>query len=333
MSATSDRDFLPTAKWEMLKLRAELLRRLRRFFEDRGFVEVETPLLSHDSVVDLHIDPIPVSLFEDPRAPHTGQRMWLQSSPEFGMKRLLAAGADKIFQVTKAFRAAERGARHNPEFTIVEWYRLGDNLEQGVDLLAELACKMLPAQQVERISYATAFHRHLGINPHIATVTELSNRAVALGGRPPDSLGETRDEWLNFLLATYVEPKLGVDRPTILFDYPASQAALARTRRVDGEPGYEVAERFELYVEGVELANGYHELVDAQALRDRNRVANTQRAADGRYTVPEESRLLAAMDQGLPPCAGVALGFDRLVMIVSGARDIREVIPFPIDRA
>ena len=330
--AVSDRDDLPTASWDVLKLRSTLLRQLRRFFEERDFVEVETPLLSHDSVVDLHLDPIPVEVFDDPRAPQKQQRMWLQTSPEFGMKRLLAAGADKIFQVTKAFRAGERGARHNPEFTIVEWYRIGDALPEAMKFLAELAIALLPAKQVEQISYQEAFQRTFGFNPHLATLAELQAQVPAHAS-PPSGFGESRDEWLNFLLATKIEPTLGVENPTILFDYPASQAALAQTRWVDYEPRYEVAERFELYVRGVELANGYHELLDPQVLKERNRQGNLQRVADGRYQVPEESRLLTAMEHGLPSCSGVALGFDRLVMLVAGADSIDQVIPFPIERA
>lgn len=332
---SSDSDFRPTATWQTLQRRAVVLRRLRHFFEERGFVEVETPLLSNDSVVDLHIDPIPVTLFADATQPKVGRKMWLQTSPEFGMKRLLTAGADKIFQVTKAFRAGEQGTRHNPEFTMVEWYRVGDGMALAMDLLADFARAMLEVEEVERLSYREAFQRHLGVDPHRARIPELANVARERKLGPPEKLGADRDPWLNFLLASAVEPNLGIGRPTILFDYPATQAALARTRTVV-EPEmapYEVAERFELYVEGVELANGYHELLDAATLRQRNRVGNAQRAADGRYTLPEESHLLAAMEFGLPDCGGVALGFDRLVMILAGARDIRQVIPFPIDRA
>ena len=331
-SSTSDQSFLPTATWEVLQFRSRLLQKLRSFFTDQGFVEVETPLLSQDTVVDIHIDPIPVSLFDDPRAAHCGRRMWLQTSPEFGMKRLLAIGADKIFQITKAFRAGEQGAYHNPEFTIVEWYRVGDDMRQGIELLAQLARHLLDAPHVDFISYEQAFLQHVGIDPHRATAADLARRATALELSPPQGMID-RDSWLNFLLNSCVEPRLGTDCPTILFDYPASQAALARTRHLDGDSDCEVAERFELYWCGVELANGYHELLDANVLRERNRAGNAKRTADARYGVPEGSRLLAAMEHGLPACSGVALGFDRLVMVLTGAKEIRDVIPFPIDRA
>jgi elongation factor P--(R)-beta-lysine ligase len=330
MAEPSERDDLPTARWETLQFRAARLQQLRRFFESRGFLEVETPLLSHDTVADLHIDPLPVVLFTDPRRPQTGRTLWLQTSPEFAMKRLLAAGAEKIFQVAKAFRAGERGALHNPEFTIVEWYRVGDTMAEGIELLAELAGEMFQSPRVERLSYEEAFLRYAQIQPHTASLDELATRGAQLPGGNA-SVGTTRDEWLNFLLATAVEPQLGTETPTILYDYPASQAALARTRRTPD--GYEVAERFELYARGIELANGYHELLDAETLRQRNRTANELRRRDGRYPVPEESRLLRAMERGLPPCAGVALGFDRLLMALTGAREIGEVLPFPVERA
>jgi len=326
----ADRTFKPSASWDNLRLRADMLKRVRTFFDDRDFLEVETPLLSADSVIDRHLDPIPVTLFEDPRQPTVGRQMWLQTSPEFGMKRLLAADAKRIYQVTRAFRACERGHQHNPEFTIVEWYRVGDSMFDGMALLAELGKELLRVEAVRTISYREAFELHIGLNPHTAGLEEIAqvgNRD--LGGLPPQYAGDDRDEWLNFLLAEFVEPKLGVDGPQILYDYPASQAALARVR--DDTPP--VAERFELYVNGVELANGYHELLDANVLRERNRITNTHRSREGKYTLPEKSLLLDAMDAGLPACTGVALGFDRLVMVAAGAKSIDEVVAFPIERA
>ena len=323
-------DFRPTASWDKLRFRAELLKRLRAFFNDRDFLEVETPLLSADSVIDRHLDPIPVTLFHDATSPEAGRRMWLQTSPEFGMKRLLAAGVERIYQVTRAFRGGERGAMHNPEFTIVEWYRVGDTMQEGIDLLTDLAKQMLKAETVETISYRDAFVRFTDVNPHVAAVEELVDAAAKGGVEPPAGMrSDDRDEWLNLLLAKLVEPHLGVRCPQIVFDYPASQAALARIRK--GDPP--VAERFELYVNGVELANGYHELLDAEVLRQRNASTNLQRSHDQKYTLPEESRLLEAMEAGLPDCVGVALGFDRLAMIAAGATTIDEVIAFPIDRA
>ena len=306
-------DFLPQASLSTLQLRARMLKSLRKFFDDRGFLEVETPLLSADTVVEQHIDPIAVVLPSDPRQPTAGQPMWLQSSPEFHMKRLLATGQiDAIFQIAKAFRAAEQGALHNSEFTMVEWYRVGDDLQAGMDLLAELCIALLATAQPERVPYAEAFGQHAGIDPF-------------------DDFGDTlpaeRDERLNLILADQVEPQLGQGRPSILYHYPASQAALART--TTDEAGRQVAERFELYIDGVELANGYHELLDADELRQRNKHNNALRAADGRPTLPSDSRLLAAMEHGLPACTGAALGFDRLVMVACGRRNIDDVLTFP----
>lgn len=246
------------------------------------------------------------------------------------MKRLLAAGATAIYQVARVFRAEEVGRLHNPEFTMVEWYRAGDDLAAGMQLLDELSLAILGRGPAERLSYADAFARHVEIDPHTATAAELKAAAshhqltIPTGLDPAD-----RDLWLNLLLAELVEPKLGQARPTLLYDYAASQAALALVRA--GPPP--VAERFELYVDGVELANGYHELLDADTLRARNREVNAARAADGLPTLPEESRLLSAMDHGLPPCAGVALGFDRLAMLALGAGSVAEVMAFAGERA
>lgn len=322
VSPSMSADFLPTASLETLRRRAELLIRVRDFFQQRGFLEVETPLLSHDTVIDRHLDPIPVTLFSDPRRPDHGKKLWLQTSPEYAMKRLLAAGATAIYQITKAFRGGpETGPQHNPEFTIVEWYRVGDDYSAGMQLLSDLAESIFAAGAAERITYREAFQRHAGFDP-----LEPGVRPPLPRGLPP---GAERELILDDYLTSQVAPNLGTIRPAILYDYPASQSALARIR--PGEPP--VAERFELFFRGVELANGYHELLDAAVLRQRNRENNAQRFADDKYTLSEESRLLAAMEHGLPACCGCALGFDRLVMLATAASSIQEVMAFPIDRA
>jgi lysyl-tRNA synthetase class 2 len=304
---------------------------VRRFFDDRGFLEVETPLVSRDTVVDRHLDPLATevrSAFGPP------QKMWLQTSPEFAMKRLLTVpNLGPIYQVAKAFRQEERGPRHNPEFTIVEWYRPGDDYDAGMRLLSDLCQGLLGRGDAERVTYRQAFERHVGVDPHRAPLAELI--AVA-DRRAPDGaaafkesrIPADRDAWLDLLLTSCVEPHLGRAAPTILCDYPASQAALAQVR---GEPP--VAERFELYVDGFELANGYHELLDADVLRERNIENNRLRVADGKAELPNDARLLDAMRHGLPPCTGCALGFDRIVMLACGKHDIADVIPFPIERA
>ncbi|MBI3837230.1 MAG: EF-P lysine aminoacylase GenX [Planctomycetia bacterium] len=280
-------------------------------------------------MVDRYLDPLSVVLPRDPRHPEIGRKLWLQTSPEFGMKRLMAAGGEAIYQITRAFRAGEAGKLHNPEFTIVEWYRRDDSMADGMQLLSDLAESLLELGPAERLSYAEAFELHAGVNPHRAGTAEFAELARSRGISISESLslGDC-DGWLNLLLSHLVEPNLGQTHPTILFDYPASQAALAQ---VHGEPP--LAERFELYVRGIELANGYHELRDPWVLRERNRQANSARIAEGKPSLPEESRLLAAMEHGLPDSTGVALGFDRLVMLAAGAASLGEVMPFLIDRA
>lgn len=325
-------DFRPTAKWEVLWLRAELLRTIRRFFDERGFLEVETPILSADTVVDRHLDPfwtVDVNSEAD-ITPHT-RRYFLQTSPEFGMKRLLAAGSpDAIYQITRVFRRGEFGPLHNPEFTMVEWYRVGDSLETGLGLLSDL-CQVLFHRGAPRIqSYGEAFSTFVGLDPHSAPAAELRRAAENMQIAYPATLSlDDRDGWLDLLWSEKVQPHLGRQEPMIICDYPASQAALAIVRK--GPP--EVAERFELFVDGIELANGYHELRDPQELRRRIATANAQRIKDGKLPLPTNNRLLAAMEAGLPPCVGVAMGFDRVVMLRAGAKSLQEVLAFPFDRA
>jgi len=339
-------DFRPSASWNNLRLRAALLRRLRDFFEDRGYLEVETPLASADTVIDRHLDPFTTVLSPDPRRPAEGKTLYLQTSPELCMKRLLAAGAPAIYQVVRSFRNGESGRLHNPEFTLIEWYRPGDGMAEQMRELEELCRAILEkpveglpttgpklAWPAERMTYQQAFERHLGVNPHRTSVAELKQAAAE---RNPSAelpaLGDDRDVWLDYLLTEIIEPHLGHGRATILYEYPASQAALARVRQ-DRPDQPAVAERFEIYIESIELANGYHELLDANLLRARNVSQNELRVADGKMALPPESRLLEAMDAGLPACAGVALGFDRLVMLAAGAKSLAEVLAFPIDRA
>jgi len=329
---------MPTADLPALRLRADLTKRLRSFFDSRGFLEVETPLLSADTVVDAHIDPLSVALpaagdaprgdAPDSGAVERGRRLWLQTSPEFCMKRLLAAGAGSIYQICKAFRAGEAGGRHNPEFTMVEWYRTGDDLHAGMTLLSELVAAMLNTQPATQLTYRKAFAQYAAVDPFTASDADLMQVAQQAAPDFHTAGAMSRDEWLNLILASCVEPNLGQKRPTILYHYPASQAALAR---VTGQPP--VAARFELYIEGVELANGYDELLDPQELQRRSQANNAIRVAGGRAPLPVESRLLEAMQSGLPACAGCALGFDRLAMLAGGYNSIDQVLPFPIDRA
>ncbi|MEX2287179.1 MAG: EF-P lysine aminoacylase EpmA [Planctomycetaceae bacterium] len=328
-SAISARpDYLPTASLEALQQRAALLAELRQFFDSHGYWEVETPILSREVVVDAHLEPFV--------AQADGCELFLQTSPEFGMKRLLAAGAGAIYQVTRAFRRGECGRYHNPEFTMVEWYRVGSTLIDQMDFVEKLVSHLfargtaLRNQPFARVTYDEAFERHAKsrvLSLETSTLIELAkNHHVPI----PESLSpDDRDGWLNLLLAEIVEPQLGQDVPTFVYDYPASQAALARIR----PPAVSVAERFELYISGIELCNGYHELTDADELRRRMKVQAQSRAAQGLKELPADNQLLAAMDAGLPASAGVALGFDRLAMLVLGKESLAEVLAFPFDRA
>ncbi len=302
--------------------RSELFRKLREFFHDRGFVEVETPLLSGEVIPELHIEP-PCFNSRDTTC-RTVQ--WLQASPELHMKRLLAEGMTAIFQVTRSFRAGERGNLHHPEFTIVEWYRVGDCLQSGMALLDELCQSLLNTPPAVRTSYAEAFQKHLNLCPHTANCQELAACAERYGVAAQGIKSADRDEWLNLLLATQIEPQLGLTAPELLYDYPASQSSLAMI--VLRENGVAVAERFELYWQGVELANGYHELTESTELRARLSAVNVERVSDGRPALPMPESLLSAMERGMPDSAGCALGFDRLVMLALGTDSIGDVMAF-----
>jgi elongation factor P--(R)-beta-lysine ligase len=309
---------------ERLRQRAELLAKLRAFFVERGFLEVETPLVDSEIIPELHIEPFGVLANPSDASPS----LWLQASPELHMKRLLSEGLPAIYQVTRSFRRGERGHLHNPEFTMVEWYRASDDMDAGIRLLESLCQEVAGSPEAVRTSYRDAFLQYVGVEPHAAGCEELAAAARRLQVAIPEQFADAdRDEWLNLLLATVVEPRLEASAPEILYDYPASQSALAATAVRDG---VEVAERFELYWHGVELANGYHELTDAAALRRRLEQVNTDRAAAGRLALPLPERLLAAMaEPGLPACTGCALGFDRLAMLACGATSIDEVMAFP----
>jgi lysyl-tRNA synthetase class 2 len=315
----------PTASLEILKLRADMLAAIRAFFADRGVLEVETPLLASAPVTDLHLHALSCR-YRGPDA-DGGRELFLQTSPEFAMKRLLAADSGAVFQICKAVRDGEAGGMHNPEFTILEWYRPGWDHHHLMDEVDELLQLVLGTAPGERKTYASVFENHASIHPFSATDDELVNRVESLGVVAPEDLD--RDDLLNLLLTHVVEPQLGHSCPTFVHDYPASQASLARVR--PGDPP--AAERFEVFSEGVELANGYHELNDPAEQRRRFEADNTARRTAGVPEVPIDERLLAAIEHGLPDCAGVALGIDRLLMLAAGTREISDVLAFPIDRA
>jgi len=319
----------PSASLDMIKARAELLAKLREFFRQTGIMEVETPVCSRFGVTDPAIESF-TSRYTGPGAAQ-GVKIYLHSSPEFPMKRLLAAGSGPIYQICKVFRDGELGARHNPEFSLLEWYRPGYDHHQLMDEVAALLRGLLPeSMTVEHLTYAEAFQRYLGIDPHTATIEEVRQTAVQKGISGAEKLEmEQTDGWLDLLLSHLIEPHLGRGRMTFLYDYPASQAALARLGA--GEPP--VAERFELYLEGMEIANGFHELTDTVEQKARFEKENAARSQQGLTSVPMDQNLLDALGAGLPDCAGVALGIDRLLMFLTGVEQIDRVIAFPFARA
>jgi elongation factor P--(R)-beta-lysine ligase len=320
---TQDETWRPTASAANLRLRAGLLKRLRAFFEARGVLEVETPAISHAGATDRHLASFQV---ENP----PGGRLYLCTSPEFHMKRLLATGLGDIFQVSKVFRASESGRRHNPEFTLLEWYRPGFDQHRLMREVTELVCYLLPDvnPEADHLSYREAFERYAGFDPFYGDAGNCRD-ALQQHGIAPPAVDLDYDDWLDLTAGTIVYPALGEGRITFLYDYPASQAALARIR--DSDPP--VAERFEAFLNGMELANGFHELTDVKEQRQRFEHDLKSRAASGLVAIPKDERLLTALEAGLPACAGVALGFDRLVMLAAKARSIQEVIAFPIERA
>jgi lysyl-tRNA synthetase class 2 len=320
------RDFWrPTASIEMLHLRAEILSKIRFFFAERDVLEVETPLLGSAPVTDLHLHALS-SRYRGP-GEDEGRDLYLQTSPEFAMKRLLASGSGPVYQICRAFRNGEAGRRHNPEFTILEWYRPGWDHHRLMDEMDELLAEVLGSRSAERLTYAEAFGRYAGLDPFDDDDDLLRTRVEALGAADPEGL--SRDDLLDIVLTHVIEPKLGHCQPTFIHDYPASQASLSKIR--DGESP--LAERFEVFAKGVELANGYHELADAAEQRRRFASDLEARRSLGLPQVPIDDRLLAALEHGLPDCAGVALGVDRLVMLAGGTRDLSDVLAFPVDRA
>jgi elongation factor P--(R)-beta-lysine ligase len=356
--ASDDRAFGPSAELRQLRLRAELLEFTRAFFRSRGLWEVETPLLSRDIVIDAYLEPFVTrsDAGSDCRPAAREHELFLQTSPEFAMKRLLAAGASDIFQLTRSFRRGEVGRLHNPEFTILEWYHKGatyhDEMTFVEDFVAAFwdeAARLIAAEPsaeghtastrpapvplarpFPRLTYDELFQSVLGTSVLDQSTAQLGELARACGIAPPPGLADDdHDGWLNLLLALKVEPELAKQRAAFVYDYPAGQAALARVR--ESKPP--VAERFELYLAGIEICNGYQELTDADELRRRIAVQQELRRREGSRPLPAESRLLAAMDFGLPECSGVALGFDRLLMTAVGATSLSEVIAFPFDRA
>lgn len=318
--------WVPSASLETLHARAALLRSIREFFHARGVLEVDTPALSSHGTVDRHIDSFQV---RGPDGAH-----WLHTSPEFAMKRLLAAGSGPIYQLCHVFRAEPAARLHNPEFMMLEWYRPGWDHQQLMDELVELVRQVAPGVGgVERHTYREAFRLQGAPDPFAAPLAQLREGLVRHGLEIPADLppedAEDRDFWLDLWMGAVVGPGLGAQAPCLVHDFPASQCALSRVR-ADDPP---VAERFELLWKGVELANGFHELTDPVEQRERFEADAEWRRQHGKPTPPMDRHLLAALEAGMPEGAGVAVGVDRLLMLVQGLESLPQVLPFGRDRA
>ena len=318
----------PSASVEALRLRARLNAEIRAFFVERGVLEVETPILSRAGNTDPNIASF--SLQFSGRGDGAPRTRWLRTSPEYPLKRLLAAGVGDCYELGRVFRDGEAGARHNPEFTMLEWYRLGWDHLRLVDETAALAQRALAlvgkSAQLRRVRYRDLYRDALGLDPFAAGDAELR---AALGAVEIDPAGLVRDDWLDLLMTHRLQPAFDAGELLAVYDYPASQCALARIRD-DAPP---VAERFELYLGPLELANGYHELRDAaeQGRRfERDRAVRTERGA---VSPPPDAALLSALAAGLPACAGVAVGVDRLLMAMLGSERIADALAFDFARA
>jgi lysyl-tRNA synthetase class 2 len=313
--------WMPTASKKMLQQRAEILQKIRQFFQTREVLEVETPALSHHTVTDPHLYALSCS-----SSSIENQTLYLQTSPEYHMKRLLCAKMGSIFQIGKAFRADEQGRLHNPEFTMLEWYRVGFNHHDLMDDMDELLDSILQCGHAMRYTYQHVFQYYLQVDPLSASVEALKQCAAYHGLNDP-GLEDNHDDWLMLLFSHLIEPQL-MDL-TYVYDFPASQAVLARVNQKDPR----VADRFEVYCRGMELANGFYELANAEEQRARFMAEITTRQQMGRAEIALDENFLQALEHGLPECAGVALGIDRLIMIALKATTIDEVITFPFARA
>jgi len=329
----------PSASLDRLNQRANIIKKIRQFFEVRDVLEVETPLLDHSTATDPHINSFSLQL-DNPSLSSTEVKdlqtteegtpppiRFLQTSPEFSMKKLLAAGSGPIFQMCKAFRKGEYGNKHHPEFTLLEWYRPGFDHFELMSEVDKLLQAILDTPESDKISYENLFQKFLNINPHQSTESELKTCAQTHSIKISEGENSlNKDDWLNLLLTHCIEPHLSKERPLFLYHYPPSQAALSKI--ITDENDNDVAARFETYVNGIELANGYFELTDAKEQQRRFVADNQKRKIRGLTEIPIDQHLIDALEYGLPECAGVALGIDRLIMLATGATKLSEVIAF-----
>lgn len=309
-----------------LRARAELLAKTRSLFDGRGFLEVQPPCLSQDCVVDAYLDPLRIATRQFGIGELPSTDYFLQTSPESAMKRMLSAGAPSIYSLGPVFRAGENGPLHNIEFTMLEWYEVGGTAESAIGLLSELACAALGVETVDRTTYRELFQSVVGFDPIDEPLDALQRAVAEIDGSLAHALQDDRDALLDIILSERIAPGLGIEFPVVVTDYPLSQAALAKTSASDPQ----CAARFELFFRGVEIANGYDELLDADELSRRAAASNAKRRAGGREELAGALRLQQAMNHGMPQCSGVAVGFDRLLMLHVGEASIEKVVPFTI---
>lgn len=314
----------PTASIDTLKKRAEILRKIRQFFESRNVLEVETPLMSYTTVTDAYLHSFK-AISQDGLA-----KLYLQTSPEYAMKRLLAASSGPIFQIGKAFRDDESGSYHHREFTLLEWYQPNKTYHALIDEVIELLQEILHVLPAKKMTYREAFLTYAQVDPFLTPIHQLQK---TLRVSQPDPISgidyNDRDILQQLIMTEQVEPQLNSEHPVVIYDYPATQAALARIR--EEKEGYKVAERFEVYVQGLELANGFNELTDEKEQRLRFENDLKKRKAKGLPSMPIDEKLLAALEHGMPACSGVALGIDRFIMLATHSKHIQEVISFAAD--
>lgn len=325
------RAWQPTCSVAMLQLRARMLTNIRAFFSQKQVLEVETPLLSHTIGTDPQLE----FFSTDYCLPPLQHRLFLQTSPEFSMKRLLAAGSGSIYQICKAFRNGEAGRFHNPEFTMLEWYRVGFDLTQLMDEIAELILSLFAAEQVklesvQRVSYQAIFQQHTRLNALVFSYADYCAYALSHDVSEAVSLCEHDHAlWLDFLFSHCVQPHLNNDNLYMVYGYPACQSSLARINADNPL----ITDRVELFINGVELGNGFYELTDAVEQNQRFDDEITTRQQKKLPDVVKDERLIAALKTGLPECSGIAIGLDRLLMLLSKSTSIDDVLSFSIHRA
>ena len=323
-------DWQPTCSLELLHLRAQTLQKIRQFFAQKSVLEVETPLMGTAIGTDPNLD----FFATEYQLPPTQRTLFLQTSPEFAMKRLLAAGSGSIYQICKAFRNGESGRFHNPEFTLLEWYRVGYNLSQLMDEVGELIAFLFNGSQMlqptQRISYQSLFQQYTGLNPLVFSYEDYSNFAQNSGLIDAITLcGHDHALWLDFIFSHQIQPHLGHNALWLVYGYPVCMSSLARIN----EDNALVTDRVELFINGVELGNGYYELVDLNEQEKRFDKEIAIRQGTQRPSVVKDERLMAALAGGLPDCSGIAIGLDRVLMLLSNSPAIDEVLAFSISRA